>query len=556
MDVIVNVTLFWLNRETSNPTLWGCWGAFIPALQFAMIAAIITVIATIRIVAIMGDTASISSIIFRSFIIIIMTMMIFVINLSIMYIIIMIVSQSLLSSGIILDYVKHGFLCDDKAISSVIGFALILAIIVSTLGYVQTYFVPVWNAEAESEHFENVYQDLVLFSSNLESAAISGIPRTSGIRLGLTYPKRGIFFNPKSDLFGNLVIEPNVYTNISYTTNTDENYMKSYRSSTLKYELPGAHPYIVYEHGLVIRDFSRFGRPNATTSSNTLIVGDNINIPFLLLSNSRFSTVSVQPAILPIYPVELTNKTDIVEYIKYVNITMDTNYPDVWGQILRNANTSKTTAYVSNTSNGYKIIINTTAGVEMDLPDETKQVTQAGRLYAGMAVVKATGELTSLKGSGGEILNQGTVWNDILIPSEVSTIILTNITCIDQTLLRNDMIDFKVTDQSNDYWEVQIGFDYASPTSKIKSIKLISAHGTSTAKKSYFDSFNNFDGNSIIDLFNINTTNFDKTDGAYNNSGILQPNTLTSILVGDKNGPYDSNDNPQSALVNYRLIIE
>jgi len=450
--------------------------------------------------------------------------------------------------------VKHNFLCDAKAISSVIGFALILAIIVSTLSYMQIYFVPVWNAEAESEHFENVYQDLVLFSSNLESAAISGIPRTSGIRLGLTYPKRGIFFNPKSDLFGNLVIVPNVYTNISYTTNTNTNYMKSYRSSTLKYELPGAHPYIVYEHGLVIRDFSRFGRPNATASSNSLIVGDNINIPFLLLSNSRFSTVSVQPAILPIYPVELTNKTDIVEYIKYVNITMDTNYPDVWRQILRNANTSKTKAYVSNTGKGYKIIINTTAGVEIDLPDETKQVTQAGRLYAGMVVVKSTGELTSLKGLGDEIINQGTVWNDIVTPTDISTIILTNITSSNPTLLSNDRIDFKVTDGSVNYWEVQIIFDYNNPNSIIKSIKLTSKKGSSTAKSTYVNSFINFDMTSIIDLDNM--SNFDKADGAYENSGIILPNTLTSIYVGDKNGPYDSNDNHISSIMNYRLIIQ
>jgi len=549
MDVIVTVTLCWFNREISNPTLSGCWGAFTPALQFAMIAAIITVIATIRIVAIMGDTASVSSIIFRNFIIIIITMIQFVIKLPIIYIMIIVI-QRLLSSGIISDYVKHNFLCDDKAVSPVIGFALILAIIVSTLSYMQIYFVPVWNAEAESEHFENVYQDMVLFSSNLESAAISGIPRTSGIRLGLTYPNRAIFYNPKSDLFGNLVIEPNVYTNISYTTNSNENYMKSYRSSTLKYELPGAHPYIVYEHGLVIRDFSRFGRPNATSSSNTLIVGDNINIPFLLLSNSRFSTISVQPAILPIYPVELTNKTDIVEYIKYVNITMDTNYPDVWRQILRNANTSKTTAYVSNTSKGYKIIINTTAAEEIDLPDETKQVTQAGRLYAGMAVVKATGELTSLKGPGDEIINQGTVWNDILIPTGVSKIMLTNITYIDPKLLQNDRIDFKVTDQSGDFWEVQIDFDNNGINPQIINITLSSNNGISNANDNYLKGFKKFTNQSTIDLFNM--LNFDNTTGtgAYQNSGMGQPNTLTSSLIGDKTNVI------QSSLVNYRLIIE
>jgi len=310
------------------------------------------------------------------------------------------VIQRLLYFKTILSYMNHGFIRNDKAVSPVIGFALILAIIVSTLGYMQTYYVPVWNAETESQHFEYVYQDMVLFSSNIESAAISGIPRTSGIRLGLTYPSRGIFFNPKNTLFGNLGIEPNVYVNITYTTNSNTVITKSYRSSTLKYELPGAHPYLVYEHGLIIRDFSKFGRPNVTAGSNTLIVGNDINIPFLILNGSGFSTISVEPGILPIYPVELTGKNDRIEYFKYANITIDTNYPDVWTKILRNTNTSKTTAYVRKEDPGYKIIINTSAGAEIDLPDETIQVTQAGRLYAGTAVVRATGELTSLKGPG------------------------------------------------------------------------------------------------------------------------------------------------------------
>jgi len=441
------------------------------------------------------------------------------------------------------------FLRNDKAVSPVIGFALILAIIVSTLGYIQTYYVPVWNAETESQHFEDVYQDMVLFSSNIESAAISGIPRTSGIKLGLTYPSRGIFFNPKNTLFGNLGIEPNVYVNITYTTNSNSVITKSYRSSTIKYELPGAHPYLVYEHGLIIRDFSRFGRPNSTSSSNTLIVGNNINIPFLIMNGSGFSRVSVEPGIIPIYPVELTSKNDRVEYFKYANITIDTNYPDVWTRILKNTNTSKTTAYVREDDPGYKIIINTSAGEEIDLPDETIQATQAGRLYAGTATVRATGELTSLKGPGEEIVSQGTIWNDVPVPTDVSKIIVTNISYIDPTTLDSNTINFNIADQSGNYWLVAIDFSYTpgTGTRKVSAIKLRNSKGFSNGEN--LNRFDNFNNSSIINLFDI--TNFNVDTGSYNNSNITLPNTLTSTLVGSYDGP-----RAQNSVLNYRLIIE
>ncbi len=90
--------------------------------------------------------------------------------------------------------------------------------------------------------------------------------------------------------------------------------------------------------------------------------------------------------------------------------------------------------------------INTTAGDEIDLPDEIEQVTQAGRLYAGMAAVKDN-VIIPYKGTGEETMGEGTIWNDIPVPNEVSQIIVTNITYVDQSLLEKDVINFKVTDR-------------------------------------------------------------------------------------------------------------
>jgi hypothetical protein len=435
-------------------------------------------------------------------------------------------------------YVK--FLSDDTAVSPVIGFALVLAIIVSTMGYMQTHFVPVWNAEAESENFENVYQDMVLFSSNLESAAVSGIPRTSPIRLGFNYPTRGIFYNPKTALFGVLEVKPDVYVNITYTTVFNVT-TKSYRSSTLKYELPGNHPYLVYEHGIVIRDFSKFGVGNATGSPNTLIVGDNINIPLLIISGSGFSTVSVQPTIASIYPIALTEKKNFVEYLRYVNITMDTHYPEVWKHILRFANTSKTNATVI----GNKVYINTTAGNEINLPDETKQVTQAGRFYGGMALVKTTATLESYKGVGVESMSYGSVWNDVPPPSEVSQFLLTNIT-IDPNekggySTKSDIIVFKVVDTVGKFWFVTINFD-TNTQDQIDSIE----------GRTFYGSWTNDTNIPVTNATRIDLLNIFGGNGGYNVSNISTPNSLISTYMGDKTGP----DPAKSPLIYYKLIIQ
>ncbi len=469
------------------------------------------------------------------------------------------------------------FLTDDRAISPVIGFALVLAILVSLLGYMQTHFVPVWNAEAESEHFENVYQDLVLFSSEVQSAAISGIPRTSGIRLGFIYPKRGIFYNPKEALFGILTVNPNVNVNISYTTVFNTTTV-SYRSSSLQYELPGNHPFLVYEHGIIIRDFSKFGLPNASGSPNTLIVGDNINIPLLLLNGSGFSDVHIQPDILSIFPIELTSKKNFVQYLTSINIAMDTNYPQVWNQTFNKSYkqnqdpvfisaTGLTTVRVTNSSTSKKIYINTTAGNEIDLPDPTQQVIQSGRLYAGMAIEKTVATLASYQGTGQESMGLGSVWKDVPPPSKISQIILTNITT-DQTITNNkldgDVILFKIADVSGNYWFIYAEFTYNNGE-KICRITSKTARGISYYKDYSIDPNANclttsdsklFTNVTQVDLFNNSKWN-NNSVGAYQNSSISTPNSLVSIWMGES-APSGQGQTyiTESALVYYKLIIQ
>ena len=97
-------------------------------------------------------------------------------------------------------------------------------------------------------------------------------------------------------------------------------------------------PKLVYEHGLIIRDY---GNASATTDEQSLIVGDEIYIPVLtgnLTASSSMETESI--AIKPLSQSPGSSK------IKSVVITMDTLYPEVWTQLLAGKSTAATTVSV------------------------------------------------------------------------------------------------------------------------------------------------------------------------------------------------------------------
>lgn len=448
---------------------------------------------------------------------------------------------------------------DDSAISTIIGFALILAIIVTVMTFMQMRYVPVWNAEYESGHFEDVSEDMTQFIANIESAAISGIPRTSPVKLGLVYPKRGIFYNPKPALYGSLQANPDLNITINYTTTTSSQPItKTYRSTSLKYELPGDHPYLVYEHGIMIRDYSKFGRGNASGSSNRVIVEDDISIPLVMINGSGFSAVSIESEILSIYPVVFDSKKNYVEYLKYVNITLDTHYPEVWAHVFRYANTSKTNVSIE----GNKVYINTSAGNQVVLPDDAVQVTQASRLYSGMVLVKTAAMLESYKGAGEETMGLGSVWRDLPEPNVTDQIILTNITTdsLMQNKLDNDVIMFKVTDMRSNYWYVLVEFNYEGGE-RICKITGKTKKGTSTHVDYNYDCSKNeagrlFDSSTQIDLWSSSKWDSNSA-GAYQNSNMTVPNSLMSIWTGEnKIGGTGNQYIDETAIINYRLSVQ
>ena len=258
-----------------------------------------------------------------------------------------------------------------KAVSTVIGTLLVIAILVMVYSIIQVSQVPAWNKGVELEHMNVVYSDMMFLKSDIENAAMLETPKSSNIHMGVRYPDRMIFRNSGVGVAGQLKVEDDVKITVNYTVNISGTLISNettYNSSRIMYKASGtiASPTLVYEHGVIIKDF---GTTNRTTDEQPLIAGDNIYIPVVNGTSNSRSSMEIES--LEIKPYTETNTTTGIEY---VNITMDTNYPEVWKELLEGYTTANVT--------GDKIYINSSATRHIVFPNQT--ATGTGALYAGM----------------------------------------------------------------------------------------------------------------------------------------------------------------------------
>ncbi len=85
---------------------------------------------------------------------------------------------------------------NDRAVSPLIGFILLLAIIMGFLGLVQSKFVPEWNKAVEIEHFEELESQISEIPKILFLSTSTGKQGVLSIDAGCEYPNRMILVNP------------------------------------------------------------------------------------------------------------------------------------------------------------------------------------------------------------------------------------------------------------------------------------------------------------------------------------------------------------------------
>ena len=271
---------------------------------------------------------------------------------------------------------------EERGASVVVGAMLMLLIMAIVYGTIQAYHVPIWNKNVEYEHLNVVRDDMITFKSDLEDVALSREPKSSDFRMGVRYPDRMFLANPGPGVAGALTSD-NVAVSIEYTIDVlgDPTITTSYDSNRILYEVQGTidSPKLVYEHGVIIRDY---GDNSATSDEQSLIIGDEIYIPVLtgnLTASSSMETESIE--IKPLSQSYSRTK------IKSVTITIDTDYPEVWEELLAGTSTADTTVQVDLGQS--EIVITSTVVEQINFP--AGSVT-ADALYAGLATFSTESE--------------------------------------------------------------------------------------------------------------------------------------------------------------------
>lgn len=253
---------------------------------------------------------------------------------------------------------------EERGVSVVLGAMLMLLIMATLYGITQAYHVPIWNKDVEYEHLNMVHDDMMTFKSDVEDVALSGEPKSSNIRMGVRYPNRIFLVNPGPGVAGALTSD-NAAISIEYTIDGfEEPITESYNSNRIIYEVQGTidSPKLVYEHGLIIRDY---GGVSATTDEQSLIIGDEIYLPVLTGNLTASSSMETESLALRAMS-QSYSRTKIEE----VTITIDTDYPEVWSDLLGEEFLV-----------GGKIVITSEAIRQITFP--TGDVT-ADAMYAGM----------------------------------------------------------------------------------------------------------------------------------------------------------------------------
>jgi len=110
----------------------------------------------------------------------------------------------------------------NRGVAPVIGFILIFAFIVASLGLFQTFIVPDQNAELEQNHAAQIDDDFARLHSGVLNAVEANENYTTTIRMGVQYPARALALNP-ADPQGSLRTEEigTLSTDNKFDTNGD-----------------------------------------------------------------------------------------------------------------------------------------------------------------------------------------------------------------------------------------------------------------------------------------------------------------------------------------------
>lgn len=218
-----------------------------------------------------------------------------------------------------------GFPADQRAVSPVIGFILLFALLVMSLTMYQAQIVPEQNAQVEFQHSQEVQNDMTKLRNDISMAGLTDSSKFTRVTLGTTYQMRLMSINPVAPA-GTL------RTSDEYNI-TIENETVSKKVSTrfLQYESRYNEiraDSIWYEHSVVYTDEGDEGAVRILEDQN-LMTNDSNTLRLVAIQN-EFEETDTQKETIRFYPSENSDESTLPNGELNVTIPTRLNKSEYW----------------------------------------------------------------------------------------------------------------------------------------------------------------------------------------------------------------------------------
>ncbi len=205
-----------------------------------------------------------------------------------------------------------------KAVSPVVGFILILAIISLTMAIIQSTYVPAWSKEVEWKSFEKLTSQV----SKIPEILTSSTSTSLSLQVGVNYPKYPLFYTPPP-VTGYVEFVPENIT-INGTIVSGEYFNRSFTTSAIV-----IHPYYIYSPSRVLTvEYTAVFENNLTLINQSAFSSTTAVIPVIEANREIVSGVKI-----PLNFYLISKSTGIP--LRNVSIKFETKNPNYWARILK-----------------------------------------------------------------------------------------------------------------------------------------------------------------------------------------------------------------------------
>jgi len=200
-------------------------------------------------------------------------------------------------------------------------------------------------------------------------------------QMGVRYPRRYMLHNPGPGAYGMLSSYPLNIT-ISYRREGAALPITTvYPSMGIKYRMEGITdtPALIFEHGLLIKDFGKWNYSEDTIQKLAAEDGSNVFIPFIQGSIDSSSTMEK----LTFNELPFSQSSYNMTRVSSMNVTLETSYPAVWAGLNPGGNPNFQVA-------GSTIKLTNITGFKRALklpPPASANPPAQNSLYSGMATI-------------------------------------------------------------------------------------------------------------------------------------------------------------------------